>query len=145
MHFSLHFPTVYFHTAQAKIREWAWDKLPEVVAQPAPSHSSTKASECSSSTVPAGSHVIRLEFNHCFKQQSLFYSVSHSPLDSQTHTHTHTQTPCFFIQVKQELRLKTILTQEFMLEDLSSFLSLPLCFYWKGYCIVNKMGIYINL
>lgn len=120
--------------------EVAWSEL---VAQTAPSHSSIKASEYSSSTVPAGSHVIRLEFNHCFKKQSSFYSVRPSRLSL---THTDTQfCLVYFIQVKQELGLKTILTQEFMLGDSVSFLSLPVCFYWKGYCMVIKMGLYINL
>lgn len=75
----------------------------ELVAQPAPSRSCTKASEYSSSSVPAGSHVIRLEFNHCFKQQSSFYSVRHNLLDS------HTVFLYYYIQVKQELDLKSIL------------------------------------
>ena len=120
---------VYFCSALAKNDRMGEVASSELVAQTAPSHSSTKACECSSSAVPAGSHVTRLEFNHCFKQQSSFYSVRRS---LHTQTHTHTQFPLvYFIQVRQELGLKSILTQEFMLGLGLIFLSLPVCFYWR--------------
>lgn len=68
--------------------------------------------------MPAGSHVTRVEFNHCFRQQS-FSTLLDLAHYTRAHTHARTQfSLVYFVQVKQELGLKSILTQEFMLGDL---------------------------
>lgn len=92
----------------------------------------------SSSAVPAASHVIRLEFNHCFKMQSPFYSVRQSLQDTHSHTFTQRFYLVYFIQVKQELGLKTILSPEFMFGGFSSSLSFPcLCAF------IGKVNVWL--